>query len=196
MVKTVLPNGIASFDNDVKIEDDVKAFSGESQSSYQALKHDIKMGDKITLYKDKTNKTEYISIEKNAMEGPVTNIGSNFTSALGTDGNPKIIRDGMPSDASGIMDYDICYYIRQSNTVLAYSKKKTGIYENALPNKDNLTSIVLSGDSYEIGSITAFNKLSSAGILGFGDSITVLFDKDGKITDVITAATQAAKPLI
>ncbi len=188
VVKAVLPGGIATFDNDmqIEIEDDVKVFSGEVQSSYQAVKSDIKTGDRITLYKDINSKTEYISIEKDVIEGPVTNYGSSFMSAFGIDANTKIIRDGIPSDASAIRDYDICYYIKQSNTVLAYTKKKTGIYENALPNKDNPTKIILSGESYEIGSIAAFNKLSSDGGIKFGDPVTVLFGKDDKIADVLT----------
>lgn len=197
VVKATLPNGIASFDNDQQIEiaDDVKTYLGERQSSYSVMKSEIKTGDRLTLYLDRNNKTEYISIEKDVIEGPITNVGANFASSFGINDNAKIMRDGIQVTAADIKDYDVCYYIRESNTVLAYSKKKTGIYENALPNKDNPTSIQLSGTSYEIGNITAFNKLSSNGSLRFGDTITILFDKDDKIADVLTPSSTTIQTL-
>lgn len=187
VVKAVLPKGIVSFENEEQIElaDDLKTFVGERQTDYQSIKGDIKSGDKITLYSS-GNKTEYISIEKNVIKGPFTNAGSSIAKTLGLDSRTKVIRDGISSDISMLQEFDICYFIKESNILLAYSKKQTGIFENALPNKDNPTSIVLSGTSYEIGGIDAFNKLSSNGSIKFGDTVTVLFDKDGKIADVLT----------
>ena len=70
--------------------------------------------------------------------------------------------------------------------VWAYSKKITGTYEKATPNKDSLTSITVSGTSYEVESVSAFDKLSSGGEFSLGDTVTLLIGKDGGVADVIS----------
>ena len=68
---------------------------------------------------------------------------------------------------------------------MAYDEKRTGIYEEAYPSKAFVSSIKLSGVTYEIESNTALNKLNeSAGAYKKNEKITLLLGKDGKIADV------------
>lgn len=96
------------------------------------------------------------------------------------------MRNGVKTTSDKIELYDVVYYLADLNSVFAYSKKITGVYENALPNKDAPTSITLSGTSYNIESVEAFSKLSSNGSFTYGDTITVLLGKDNEIADVIS----------
>ena len=70
--------------------------------------------------------------------------------------------------------------------VLAYSNKVTGVYEKATPNKDEPTSVTVSGVEYKIESVTAFDKLSSSGSFQFGDTVTLLLGKSNQIADVVS----------
>ena len=94
---------------------------------------------------------------------------------------------------SSLKSLDILYYSPDLNTVFAYSKKITGVYDKAIPNKDTPTSVVISGTTYEIETTEAFNKLSSNGNLNYGDTVTLLFGKDGQIADVSPANSQSAQ---
>ena len=64
-------------------------------------------------------------------------------------------------------------------TVWAYSKKVTGIYESASPNKDLPTSVVVSGVTYKLEGVDAYNKLSSSGSFNYGDTVTLLLGRNG-----------------
>lgn len=193
VINTVLPGGITTFESKtiLEIEDDTTVFVGERQSVYQNIKTELKYGDKITLYINNLGKTEYITVEKDVIKGPATNISSSIITEFNIDitNPPRVIKDGNTIDISDLADLDICYYIKETNLVLVYSNKATGVYENAHPTKDNPTSITLSGKNYKIGDIKAFNKLSSNGSIDYGDTITILLDKDGDIADVVTTET-------
>jgi hypothetical protein len=138
----------------------------------------IAVGDTITIYKTENGVIDYGTVVTQNLEGPFT---VDNTSAYS---NSTIIRDGIKTDA--VKMNDIVYISKALNTVWAYSKKVTGIYEKAIPNKDNPTSVTISGAAYTIESGTAFEKLSSNGNYKFGDTITVLLGRDGKIADVMS----------
>jgi hypothetical protein len=71
--------------------------------------------------------------------------------------------------------------------VMAYSKKVTGIYEKATPNRDMPSSVTVSGVSYDLEGINAFNALSSVGNLSYGDTVTLLIGKEGAVADAMKA---------
>jgi 1-acyl-sn-glycerol-3-phosphate acyltransferase len=64
---------------------------------------------------------------------------------------------------------ELCELMKDLNMILVYSNKITGIYEKAEPNKDMPASVYISGTSYKIESVAAFNKLSSNGSFHYGD---------------------------
>jgi len=189
IVKSVLPNGIIVFgsagDITLKFDDDTAVYEGNLSGIYKTASESLSLGDKITVYYDGFGEAKYFTVKRDAIAGPVTNIGGSYKAITGVNESSKIYRDGIPAVPEEIEDYDVCYYVKEADTLLAYSKKSTGVYENALPNKDNVQKIVLSGKEYEIGFSDAYSKLSSGGGIAYGETITVLFDKDGKIADVI-----------
>lgn len=100
--------------------------------------------------------------------------------------NLTITRDSNIATINDIQINDIVYYFKNSNILKAYSKKITGIYESATPNKDYATSISVSGTSYKIETYEAYKELSSGGKFNYGDTVTLLIGVEGNVAGVIS----------
>jgi len=139
---------------------------------------------------------DYASALASNMKGPVTIRSAAWHTALGLTAAVRIYKDGVLSSLDEVDKYDVAYYSISSDTAWVYSDRVSGIYEKAEPNQDAPTGIVLSGETYEIGSTAAFSALSSAGSLKPGNSITLLLDKDGKIADAVSVAEVSARTVL
>ncbi len=189
-VYNVLDSAVIVYDNgqmtQVDIVDGTTAYKDDQKTTFGALRSELEMGDTLYIKWDSTGKIEYINVEEGNMVGPVTVQSTNWYETLGIDvSTASITRDGVKVEAGGIQLYDVLYYAKDLNMVMAYSKKVTGIYEKASPNRDLPSSVTVSGIEYSIESVTAFDKLSSNGSYAYGDTITLLLGKDGQIADVI-----------
>ena len=125
--------------------------------------------------------------------GPITVASSNWYEELGADASIRIIRDGVESSLSEVRTNDIAYYMVEYKKAFVYSKKVTGIYEDASPNKDTPTSVTVSGVTYNIEGDDAYSKLSSGGNLNYGDTVTLLLGKSGDVAGVATKLTDDMK---
>ncbi len=188
VVYALLNNAVVTYQNGISgqltLEDSTIAYMGTQKTTFGALKSTMEMGDLLSVQRDSRGKIEYITVREGSLVGPVTVRSSEWYRDLSVSENITVMRDGVKCTASDIKTYDIVYYSADLNMVLAYSKKATGIYESASPNKDQLTSVTISGVTYEIESAEAFNALSSGGQFAYGDTVTVLLGKDGKIAGV------------
>lgn len=190
-VYSVLDSGVIVYTNgqmqQLNIPDSTTAYKENSTSTFGAMRSSLEMGDVLSVKWDtSTGKIKYINVEDGDVEGPVTVKSSNWYDSLGVNVNSaSIMRDSVKVTAEDIQFYDVVYYVKDLDIVLAYSKKVTGIYEKASPNRDLPTTVTVSGKEYSIESVTAFNKLSSNGTYGYGDTITLLLGKNGQIADVM-----------
>ncbi len=183
VVKTASGNSIAVFGNEAfvgEIAEETPCYYGGQPTNFAQMKLMLKTGDDLVVAYSESGVVEYISSAGNSMQSPA------FIGEIAVNENTSYIRDGIASTAQQIDSLDICYYLEQVNTVVAYSKRITGVFENAYPSKENISSITLSGKQYTIGHINAVSKLSSAGNIRYGDTITLLFGKDDTVADVIT----------
>jgi hypothetical protein len=112
-------------------------------------------------------------------------------SQIGANSSSRVFRGGVQSDISSITTNDIVYYSETLDVVFAYTDKITGIYESALPNKDTPTQVTISGKTYSIEGIDAFNDLSSNGSFKYGDTVTVLLGRTGKIAGVVGGSSSS-----
>lgn len=168
----------------VKIEASTTVYDDDKLSSSQAVISKMEMGDALYVMYDTDSNVDYIVYKPGDLVGPVTVESKAWYQSAGI--NPdgaNITRDGEKVSLDSIALDDIIYYSTELNMVMAYSKKVTGIYEKATPNKDNPTSVTVSGVTYNIESSTAFNALSSMGDLSYGDTVTLLIGKNGAIAD-------------
>lgn len=146
----------------------------------------ISVGDIVWVSRTGSN-IDFVVVSGNKMQGPVIANSSNWYSSFNIDAsNITVMRNGNKSDVSDISTNDVLYYSQSLNTLWAYNKKITGIYESATPNKDQPSSVTVSGTEYTLETSDAFNKLSSKGTFDLGDSVTLLIGKDGKIADVVS----------
>lgn len=171
------------------MDDGTLVYSGQTATTYGALKSTLSMGDCLYVSREGQD-IEHCVLKTGSMEGPVT-AGSDWMSSLDVD-SPIVFRDGERQDSSAVQAGDVLYYIPELSMVFAYHERVIGVYDKALPNQDSPTSVVISGVEYSLESAEAFRKLSSLGSVRIGDTVTVLLGKDGKIADVVTGEEGSA----
>lgn len=146
----------------------------------------ISVGDIVKVSKINGN-IDFVVISGNTLKGPVTVSGSDWVNMFNTDVNSAtLLRNGNKATVKDINFNDILYYSDSLNTIWAYNKKITGVYEKAYPNQDQPSGVTVSGIDYSLETIAAFNKLCSKGTFDIGDSVTLLLGKDGKVADVVS----------
>ncbi|MDF3001045.1 MAG: S-layer y protein [Bacillota bacterium] len=131
---------------------------------------------------------DYASIISDNMYGPYTVTSSNWAGELGMNASAlTIYKNGSLVNASDINTYDILYYSQSKGTVWVYDDKITGVYEDASPSQNAVTSVTVSGTAYPLESSAAFAALSSTGSLKIGTSVTLLLGKNGGVADAVAA---------
>ncbi|MEL7647606.1 MAG: S-layer homology domain-containing protein [Sedimentibacter sp.] len=157
-----------------------------AKTTVSAAVSDISVGDIVKVSRINGN-IDFVVISGNTLVGPVIASGSDWVNLFSTDvSGATLLRNGNKAAVSDINTNDVLYYSSALNTIWAYNKKITGVYEDAYPNQDQPSKITISGIDYSIETAAAFNKLSSKGSFHIGDSVTLLLGKDGKIADVVS----------
>ena len=199
VVYSMLADTVITFSNGAmtsfNVDDSILAYKDAVKTTFGSLKNSLSTGDIIYIMKNAGGNVDYINVTTDNMTGPYTVSNASQLSSYGINiSGATIMRDGVKADIASVEANDIVYYLADINTVFVYSRKITGVYEKAYPNKDIPTSVTVSGVEYTIESAAAFDKLSSNGSFKFGDTITLLLGKDGQIADVYT--TNASDELI
>lgn len=170
----------------IDVKDSTECYRDSIKGTYGAVKGEMAMGDILYVKRD-GNEIDYLSYEKGNMEGPVKVTSDLWESSFDTDSSTTVMRDGNKVSADAIQINDIIYYSSELNMVLAYTNKVTGVYESASPSKDAPSSVTISGKSYTIEGVDAFNALSSSGSFRYGDTVTALLGRNGDIAGVVTS---------
>lgn len=166
------------------LDSNTAVYYKSAKSTVGGLLSTMKAGDRISLYYNAEGVLDYAMLRTDKQVGPVTAKGS-WRTAVGLTDSTIVYRDGAKVTADQIETYDVLYYSGALDTLWAYSKKVTGIYQKAEPNRDSLTSVTVSGVSYTIESGAAFSALGSGGTFDYGDTVTLLLGRTGEVADVI-----------
>ncbi|MCH5187734.1 MAG: S-layer homology domain-containing protein [Oscillospiraceae bacterium] len=155
-------------------------------SSYQLMSE----GSELKLFYDDRGGLQRGVLSTSTMLGPVTVDGDGFSALnefnIADASDLRVIRKGLSASLDDVERFDVLYYAENTNTLYAYDDKVTGIYEEAMPIKANVTSIVLSGVTYPLATQTAINKLNeSPGAFSINDRVTLLKGKSGEIVDAV-----------
>ncbi len=189
IVYSVLGSKVMAYQNgsvrQIDINDDTAAYKGTTKTTFEQLKSQLELGDRLVLRKSDTGEIDYITYAKGDVAGPVTAISGTWRTTLNVPSDVTITRNGTAVTEADIQNYDVVYYLKDLNMVMAYSTRVNGIYEKATPNRDMPTAITVSGKEYEIEGSAAFNKLYSGGSFVYGDTVTLLLGKDNRVADVI-----------
>lgn len=184
------PDGNNTTIKQFRLSDSTVCYKDSVAYTYGAVRQQMEMGDVLRIRYRNDGEVDYISYSEGSLEGPIKAISSEWTNSFNTDNNTKIVRDGKQVDKSDIQTNDILYYSKHLNMVMAYTQKITGVYEDAIPSKDLPRSVVVSGVTYEVEGVDAFNDLSSNGTVSIGDTVTLLLGRDGEqVAGVATVNT-------
>lgn len=196
IVYAPLANDVLVYNNDsienLSAPTDTTVYMSGQQTTLKNVLPSLDIGYSLTLSRNTDGSIDYITIESNSLDGPFiadSNIIGTFSNAH------NIIRDGKKSSASELKNNDVLYYSKSLNTVWAYTKKITGIYESATPNKDTPTSITVSGKTYTLEGASAYSALASTGNFEYGDTITLLLGRKGDVAGVISASSSTLDSL-
>lgn len=173
---------------ELDISNNTTVYSGSEKTTFASAGQQLTTGDVVYVVKNSAGAVEYLKLTKDSLKGPETlsSYSSSWYRAFTDDlSTLSVMRNGEKVSHTDVRTNDILYYSKDFNTVFAYANTTTGIYEKAIPNKDTPTSVVVSGKEYQLESVNAFNKLSSSGRLSYGNSITLLLGKDGKVADAV-----------
>ncbi len=195
VIYSVLNNTVIGYRNgsmsEVDLKDDTTCYKDSVKTTYSAIRNGMEMGDVLNVKYTSDGSVDYCIYETGNLEGPVKLASG--TTGFAVDSQTQYMRDGNKVTSSSLQANDIAYYSKELNMVLAYSTKVSGIYQDASPSRDNPTSVVISGKTYEVEGVDAYNDLSSSGPLKFGDTITVCLGKDGKtVAGVVTSGTTSS----
>lgn len=162
---------------------------------YNLLSAELKDGSRLYMeqlgYKLDTNgDPDYNALLQSTMDGPVVFTGGNLYSALGFTPT-AVYRNGSAATTASLQSYDVLYYSAARKTVWAYSRRITGTYEAATPNKESPSAVTVAGVTYTVDTPSAITQLGTEGGLAIGSSITILLGKDGGVVAAYPASTLA-----
>ena len=181
------PDGNNTTIKQFKLSDSTTCYKDSVAYTYGSLRSQMEMGDVLRIRYRDNGEVDYISYSEGTLTGPVKVTSLSWLDNFNSNSQTKIVRDGKQVDKSAIQTNDILYYSDALNMVMAYTQKVTGVYEDAIPSKELPKSIVVSGVTYEVEGVDAFNDLSSSGSVSIGDTVTLLLGRDGeKVAGVVT----------
>ncbi len=161
------------------------------KSTYAVSKQEFIQGTDITLYGERAGDWDFVVVNSNTSTEPVLasrNYADSDTALEGISidkNNLTVYRNGTTASLSDIKTNDVVYYNKRTNIMDVYTKKITGIYYEAKPNKAYVESVTVGGKDYEIGTISAAKKLdASSGAYKIGDRITLILGKDDEVVFV------------
>lgn len=197
MVYSVLGSGIVAYKDgkfsQIDVNSDTVFYKDSAKVTATAALSSLEMGDILRVNYKSNGEIDYIMCTKGSTIGPKTVASQGWYASFGADSSVTVMRDGVKSSVSAVQTNDIAYYLKELDVALVYSKKVTGIYESASPNKDAPTSVTVSGVTYQLEGVNSFSKLSSSGMFNYGDTVTLLLGKSGDVADVATDASQSSK---
>ena len=193
-IYSLLSNAVVGYKNgsmsQISVDSSTTCYNGTQASTYGAVKANMQMGDILRVKYDSNGRVDYLIYEEGTVEGPIKVTGSDMVSNYIKNESTQVMRDGNKVTAAAVMANDVIYYSEEMNMVLAYSTKVSGIYESASPSRDQPNQVTISGKTYNVEGVQAFNDLSSSGSLKYGDTITVVLGRAGDIAGVVTASAQ------
>ncbi len=192
MVYSVLGGGIVTYKNgsfsQVEVDNGTVFYKNSTRVDASSALASLEMGDVVRISYAQNGEIDFILCTSGTTVGPKTVVSSDWYNSFGASSSVTVMRDGVKASVAEVSTNDIAYYLKELDIALVYSKKVTGIYEDASPNKDTPTSITVSGTNYKLEGLNAFLKLSSNGVFNYGDTVTLLLGKNGDVADVLTSS--------
>lgn len=191
------PYGQLSLANSLGLNDRISDSQGDTMTRqdmmylfYNLLSADTKEGtaysESLGYTLDADGNIDYLSVIADTLDGPFVVQSSLSALGISSDG-ATVYRNGYLSSADAIAKYDVVYYSKGLNSIWAYANAVTGVYQSASPSTASPSSVMVSGNTYSLGTSEATLSLSTLGSLNIGDMITLLLGKDGEVVFALPA---------
>ncbi len=188
--ETYFANGASTLS--LGVSNNTSVYNDGMVTTYGNFKNSIKEGAAVSIVYDNDKKVRYLVFGNTDYTEAIA-IRSDIYTALSSVGvskeqvdSAKVIKDGYAASIADAKLYDVVYYLEDSNTIYLYSDKVSGIYNEAYPNKANVTRVEISGTTVDLETQTAAYKLGEkSGSYKLGSRITALLGMDGKVVDVV-----------
>lgn len=183
--------------NTFKFDNTFVAYLDYVKSTYATVKSEITVGTGLTFYGTPENGWEFVVIDTADDVDPIMATRDYSDSDTTFEGYTldmsklTVYRAGVAATIGDIEKYDVVYYNPRTNIMDVYTRKVTGIYADAFPNKAYVTSVEVAGQTYEIGTREATNKLdASAGSYQIGERVTLLLGNEGQVVFAVDVDSQ------
>ncbi len=190
-------DGIVYFENgtttrSLGVTDGTSVYNDGMITNYGSFKNSVESGAAVSILYDESGGVGYLVFNDASYTEGVA-IYTDVYTALESVGvsreiadTAKVIRDGELSSLSEAQQYDVLYYLKDSNTVYLYCDKISGVYNEAIPSKANVKSVDISGNILELETRSAAYKLGEGlGSYKINSSLTALLGRNGKIVDIV-----------
>ncbi len=172
---------------------DTTVYMRGQQTMLKSVISSLDIGYIISVSYNENGSVDYATIESKGLNGPEIATPSVINSYKNL---KTVIRDGKKTTIDSLKENDVLYYSDALETIWAYSKKITGIYESATPNKDTPTSVTVSGVTYALEGADAYKTLSSAGNFQYGDTITLLLGRNGDVAGAVAPSASKSDTFV
>lgn len=188
--ETYFSNGTSTLS--LGISNNTSVYNDGTVTTYGSFKSSIDEGAAVSIIYDKNGSVRYL-VFGNADYTEAVAIRTDIYTALSSVGVSKeqvdeaaVIKNGYSATLADAELYDVVYYLGDNSTIYLYSDKVSGIYNDAFPNKANVTSVEISGTTLDLETQTAAYKLGEkSGSYKIGSRVTALLGMDGKVVDVV-----------
>lgn len=190
-------DGVVYFENGTNsrtlgVTDSTPVYNDGTITNYSTFKNSIEEGVLVSVVYGESGSVDYLLFNTASYTEAVA-IRTDIYSALASVGvtreqadNATVIRDGKAATLADAELYDVVYYLADNSTVYIYCDKLSGVYNEAYPNKANVSSVEISGNVLELETQTAAYKLGEkSGSYALKSKITALLGKDGKVVDIV-----------
>lgn len=183
---TALSNGIIVSENglqkNINIDSNITTYYKSQKTTLKTVSSQINAGDIVYIFYDNNMQINYLLIDKSNYTGPYVVKNNNWINEYNLENNVSITKDGKAADIKDVELNDVIYVYNETNEVLVFSNKVSGVIEDILPTQKNANTVVISGKQYLLETVEAYNSLQN---YSKGSVVTLLLGKENNVVDII-----------
>ncbi|MCL2153527.1 MAG: S-layer homology domain-containing protein [Oscillospiraceae bacterium] len=198
-VKSTGPMSATGFDGDRidNIPSDATVYINGEANTWAKCWIDIPSGLALRFFFGSSGVIDYIFLFQPTDDGIVKILGvepaagQNPLPSLGIQANAQVLKNGVAASWADLRMNDVLVYSEEANIVNATDFRLTGIYENALPNREAPDEVITFGGQNFTLLPSVRLKLAGKKI---GESLTFLFTQDGRVADIRSESSPSYQP--
>ncbi len=167
-----------------------ETYANYSKQTYAQSSAQIGIDTEITFCGDEYGEWKFAVIDNNTSGNTAVLASRDYSESDSEIGgiaikksNLQIYRDGEGAKLSDIKKNDVIYYNTKTNVIDVYTKKVSGVYADAYPNKAHVTSVKVAGKTYTLSDTGAAKRSldASNGSFDLGERVTLLLGKNDRV---------------